>query len=120
MLRVDGYDNGISASVHNLIDEWKNRLVNENLARGNEGGSPNHYWIVKNMTGSLMEEMVGTWNHSRSLVLQEKTKILELDTILTHKDVMTAWKKLAMGLGTPMEGGSGNVSAVPTGSMNMS
>ena len=69
--------------------------------------------------GSLMDEMVGTWNHTLSLVLQEKTKILELDNVLTHRDVMTAWKKLALGLGMAGEAGIGNISAVSTGSMNM-
>ena len=82
----------------NLIDDWETRPVNENLVHGLGSGILNHYQIVKNMMGSLMEEMIGTWNHTRSYVLQAKSKILELDTVITHKDVMTAWKKLAMGL----------------------
>ena len=84
LLWVDGYDNGITTPICNLIDDWETRLVNENLAQGIGGGIPNHYWIVKNMMGSLMEKMVGTWNHTGSSVLQEKSKILELNTVLTH------------------------------------
>ena len=66
-----------------------------------------------------MEEMIGTWNHTRSFVLQAKSKILELDTVITHRDAMTAWKKLVMGLDSTGDGGSGNVSMAPSGSMNV-
>ena len=60
LLQVDGYASGVSMSIRNLIDEWETRLVNENLSRGFRGGILNHYYILSNMMGSLMEEMVGT------------------------------------------------------------
>ena len=100
LLRVDAYPNEFSPWVLNLIDDWETMLVNDNLALG----SPNHYWIRKNMMGSVVEEMIDTWNHTRSSVLQAKSKILELDTVITHRDVMTARKKLAMGLGSMGDG----------------
>lgn len=74
----------------NLIDKWEARLINENLATGIGGGRLNHYWIVKDMMGSLMEEMVGTWNYTRSSVLQAKTKLLELDNLLNRRDATAA------------------------------
>ena len=40
-------------------------IVNENLAHDIDGGIPNHYWIVKNMMGTLMEEMLARWNHTK-------------------------------------------------------
>ena len=63
--KIDGYNNEISPQVQSIIDEWEIGLVKENLARDTDGGSPNHYWIVKNMMGTLMEEMLARWNHTR-------------------------------------------------------
>ena len=51
----DGYNIGVSMLVNTLINEWESRLVIEHLARGIRGRHLNHYWIVKNMMGSLME-----------------------------------------------------------------
>ena len=62
---------------------------------------------------------VGTWNYTRSSVLQTKTKILELDTLLNRREATTTWKKLALGLYTLGEGGSGSISMVPMVSMDM-
>ena len=63
--KVDGYNNDISPQVKSIIDDWERRLVNENIASDIDGISPNHYWIVKNMMGLLMEEMLGKWNNSK-------------------------------------------------------
>ena len=63
--KVDGYNNDISLQVQSVIDDWEERLVNENLARDINGGSPNHYWIIKNMIGSLMEEILEIWNDTK-------------------------------------------------------
>ena len=52
------------------------------------------------MMGSLIEEMVGTCNDTRNSVLQDKTKLLELDTMFNRRDMMTTWKQLSMGLCT--------------------
>ena len=91
-MQEDGYASGVSMSVRNLIDEWEARLINKNMARGIGGGRLNHYRIIKNMMGSLMDEMVRTWNYNRSSVLQAKTKLLELDTFLNRRDATTTWK----------------------------
>ena len=53
----DGYDTGASILVRTLIDEWEAHLVTEHFARGIGGGHLNHCWTIKNMMGSLMEEM---------------------------------------------------------------
>ena len=65
MTKVDGYNNDISSQVQPIIDDWERRLVNKNLARDVDGVTPNLYWIVKNMMGSLMEEMLEKWNNSK-------------------------------------------------------
>ena len=88
-------------SVRTLINEWEARLVTDHLATGIGGDHLNHYWIVKNMMGSLMEEMVGTWNYTQSSILQEKTRLIEIDTQLNKWDATSAWKRLALGLYTP-------------------
>ena len=113
MMQEDGYSSGVSMLVGNLIDEWESRMINENLARGIGGRRLNHYWIIKNMMGFIMEEMVGTWNYSRSSVLEAKTKLIELDTKLNRWDATLAWNRLALGLCTLGEGGSGNVTRAP-------
>ena len=77
-------------SVHTLIDKWEARLITKHLARGIGGGHLNHYWIVKNMMGSLMEDMVGTWNCTHSSVLLAKTRLIELDTQLNMGDATAA------------------------------
>ena len=97
----DGNDTGISIPMRTLIDEWEARLVTEHLARGIGGRHLNHYWIVKNMMGSHMEEMVSTWNYTRSSVIQAKTRLIELDTQLNKRDATSKWKRLALGLYTP-------------------
>ena len=68
-----------------------------------------------------MEEMVGTWNYTRSSILQGKTRLIEIDTQLNKCDATSAWKRLALGLCTPgkYEGGSGSVTGAPMKSFNM-
>ena len=51
MTNIDGYNNEISPRVQSIIDEWEIRLVKDNLARDTDGGSPNHYWIIKKYDG---------------------------------------------------------------------
>ena len=66
--------------------------------------------------------MVSTYNYARSLVLQDKTRLIELDTQLNKLDATSAWKCLALGLYTPdnNEGGSGGVIGEPTTSLDRS
>ena len=65
MTKVYVYNNDISPQVQSIIDDWEMRLVNKNLSHNIDGASPNHYWIVKNRMGSLMEEMLGRWNNTK-------------------------------------------------------
>ena len=65
MKKVDGYNNEISQQVQSIIDDWETMLVKDNLARDTDGSSPNHYWIIKNMRGMFMEEMLVRWNHTK-------------------------------------------------------
>ena len=51
MMVEEGYEVGIS-----MPDDWEARLVNGWLATGRGGGKINHYWILKNMMGVLMED----------------------------------------------------------------
>ena len=93
--KVDGYNNDISPQFQSIIDDWETRLVKENLAHDIYGGRPNHYWIVKNMMGTLMEEMLPRWNHTKLAISQATTKMVELDMVIMHRNVMAIWKKLA-------------------------
>ena len=72
MTKVYGYNNDISMQVQSIIHDRKRRLVNGILASDIDGVSPNQYWIVKNMMGSLMEEMLKKWNNSK-LAISEAT-----------------------------------------------
>ena len=96
----EGYDTDVSMPMRVLIDEWEAHLVTENLARGRGGDQINHYWIIKNMMGTLMEEMISKWNYTRNSVLSSKTKLIELDAQLNRLDTNSTWKCLAIGLCT--------------------
>ena len=117
---INGYNNEISSQVLSIIDEWETKLVKETLANDIDGGSPNHYWIVKNMMGMLMEEMPARWNHTKLAISQTTTKMVELDMVIMQRDVMAIWKKLAQGFDSLGDGGSGSVSMAPSSSMNVS
>ena len=97
MLEED-YEFSVSIPVRVLIDEWEARLVTEHFARRRGGGQINHYWLIKNMMGTLMEEMLSNWNYTRSSVLSAKSKLIELDSQLNRLDVTSTWKCLAVGL----------------------
>ena len=55
----EGYESGISMLVFVLIDEWGGRVVTEHLATGRGGGKINPYYLIKNMMGTLMDEVFG-------------------------------------------------------------
>ena len=76
----EGYNTGVSMIVRVLINEWETCLVTKHLARGRGGGHINHYYLIKNMMGTLMEEMASNWNYIHSLVFSAETKLIELDT----------------------------------------
>ena len=88
-------------------------MVSKNLARDIDGGSLNHYWIVKNMMGSLMEEMLGRWNNSKLAILEGRSKMLDLDMVIMDRDMMAMWKKLAVGVDSLGDVGSSNVFMAP-------
>ena len=110
MTKVDGYNNDISPQVKSIIDDWERRLVNEYISCDIDGVSPNHYWIVKNMMGLLMEEMLGKWNNSKLEISEAMSKMLELDMLIMERDMMDMWKKLAVGVDSLGDGDSKNVS----------
>ena len=70
LAKVDSYNIDISPQVKSIIDVWEMRLVNNNIARDIDRVIPNHYWIVKNMMGLLMEEMLGKGNNSKLEILK--------------------------------------------------
>ena len=113
MTKVDDYNNDISLQVRSIIDDWERRMVNENLAWDVDGVTPNLYWIIKNMMGSLMEEMLGRWNNSKLKISEATSKMLDLDMVIMERDIMGMWKKLALGVDSLGDGGSGNVSMAP-------
>ena len=60
VMAEEGYEVGILMHACVLIHGWEGRLVNERLAIGRGGGKINHYWLIKNMMGGLMEDMFGS------------------------------------------------------------
>ena len=111
--KVDGYNNDISSQLQPIIYDWERRLVNKNLARDADGVSPNQYWIVKNMMGSLMEEMLEKWNNSKLAISKATSKMLDLDMVIMERDMMDMWRKLAVGVDSLGDVGSGNLSMAP-------
>ena len=101
------------------MDEWEIRLVKDNIARDTDGGSPNHYWIIKNMMDTLMEEMLARWNHTKLAISQATSKMVELNMVITQRNVMVIWKRLAEGFDPLGDGGSGSVSMDPSASINV-
>ena len=88
----EGYEVSISFPVRILIEDSKGRVVNQRLAAGHGGSKINHYWLVKNMLGNIMEEMLGNWSVSRDTFLEVKEKIDEMDGQLNSLDANFAWK----------------------------
>ena len=88
-------------------------MVNEYIARDIDGVIPNHYWIVKNMMGLLMEEMIGKWNNSKLEISHATTEMMELDMLIMERDIMDMWKKLVVGVDSLGDRGSKNVSMAP-------
>ena len=66
-----------------------------------------------------MEEMLARWNHTKLAISQATTKMVELDMVITQRNVMGIWKKLAQGFDSLADGGSSSVSMAPFASMNV-
>ena len=98
MMMEEGYETGVSMPMRVLIDEWEAHLVIEHLDRGRGGGQINHYSLIKNMMGTLMQEIASTWNYTRNSVLSSKTKLIEIDSQLNRLDATSSWKCLAIGI----------------------
>ena len=54
----NGYDSTISTHVQALIGDWEYSQVEDFLAMGNYDHQIKFYWLVKNMLGSLVEEIL--------------------------------------------------------------
>ena len=95
LLVEEGYEAKISMSVFSLINDYVARLFNENIAIHSGGGKINHYWLIKNMMGTLMEDMLSIWSSPSSTVLSVKAKLIDLDDQLNGLDATFSWKHLA-------------------------
>ena len=62
-----------------LIDDWEGRVVNQCLAIGHGDSRINHYWMVQNMLGNLMEDMLSNWSADHDTVLAVEEKMAKLD-----------------------------------------
>ena len=80
-------------------------MVNEYITCNIDGVSPNHYWIVKNMMGLLMEEMLGKWDNSKLAISEATSKMLELDMLIMERDMMDMWKIFVVGVDSLGDGG---------------
>ena len=59
---TDGFVAQVSLPVRCMIDEWESKVVSDHLASRRSDGRINHYRIIKNMLGLLMEDMTIKWN----------------------------------------------------------
>ena len=66
-----------------MIDEWESKAVFDHLASRRSGGRINHYWVIKNMMGLLMEDTIVKWNGGRDLAQCMNTCINQTDTQLS-------------------------------------
>ena len=49
------------------------------------------------MMGTLMEEILARWNHTKLAISQDTSKMVELDMVINQRNVMVIWKRLAEG-----------------------
>ena len=71
------------------------------------------------MMGTLMQEILARWNHTKLAISPATSKMVELDMVITQRNVMVIWKKISQGFDSLGDGGSGNVSMAPSTSMNV-
>ena len=71
------------------------------------------------MMGTLMQEILARWNHTKLAISPATSKMVELDMVITQRNVMVIWKKLAQGFDSLGDGGSESVSMAPSASMNV-
>ena len=69
--------------------------------------------------GTVMEEILARWNHTKLSNSQATSKMVELDMVIMQRNVMAIWKKLAQGFDSFCDGGSESVSMAPSASMNI-
>ena len=55
---MDGYADNVSSLSCVLIDSWETWIVFVILASRRHGGQKNYYWLVKNIMGTLVEEIM--------------------------------------------------------------
>ena len=70
-------------------------MLNHRLAYQQGGSQINHYWILKNMLGNIVEYMLSNGPEARDIVLVLKAKMRETDTQLTSLDNTFAWNCMA-------------------------
>ena len=58
-----------------MIDEWESKAVSDHVASRRSNEKINHYWMIKNMLGLLMEDMISKWNGAKDLVQSMRTYI---------------------------------------------
>ena len=59
----------VSMLVRFLIDDWEDSIVAQQLALACAAEKINHYWVVKNMMGLLMEDIQSKWRSSKETIL---------------------------------------------------
>ena len=74
---TDGFVEQISMPIRFLINDWESKAVSDHLASGKSSGHINHYWMMKNMLGRLLEDMTVKWNGARGVAQGLLTSILQ-------------------------------------------
>lgn len=59
------YGAEISILVHLLVENWEARIIADHLSKGSHEQPWDPYWLVKNMLGELMEDMLSNWATTR-------------------------------------------------------
>ena len=75
-----------------MIDEWESRVVSEHLASGRNGGKTNHYWMVKNMMGMLMEDLTNKWNEAMDMAQSMWTYLNQTDEHMIKLETNFNWR----------------------------
>ena len=65
-----GYIISISTSTKSLIDDWEVGIVAHQIASARSDGKINHYWVVKNILGLLMEDVQIQRRNSKTVSLE--------------------------------------------------
>ena len=82
----------VSMSVRFLIDDWEDGIFAQQLALACAAEKINHYWVVKNMMGLLMEDIQSKWRSSKEMILDMHVSMEQTINCLNNVDDNFDWE----------------------------